>query len=247
MQGIPFKDPEHRIPKHLRYLIERHLSEGKTLKVVSREFEIHHGIVKDIDILWCEEGKKKEQVYNFMGEDWMSHVKAVCMDMNAQYDSAFREKCPKIAVISDKFHIIRLYNDKILTSMHRRKQKELKDAGDEDGYELYKGSRFIVLSDRRILEEKDRRARENNDGLNRLAIMGIRWKPGSRKMHAGNEKRLDELLAVNDELSKAYFLLAQLKHAFLETDPKGRRAGSGWPMRAVLRKSKALRRPSGSA
>ena len=253
--------------KHLRYLIERHLSEGETLKAVSREFGIHPGIVKDIDklrlqrmfkgkrpatyskyiaidefllhkghhyatvvidlengdILWCEEGKKKEQVYNFiafMGPDWMSHVKAVCMDMNAQYDSAFRERCPRIAVIFDKFHLIRLYNDKVLTSMRRRKQRELKDAGDEQGYELYKGSRFIVLSDRKTLQEKDRKARENNDELNRLAIMGIRWKAGSRKMHADSEKRLDDLLAANDELNKAYFLLAQLKHSFLETDPK---------------------------
>ena len=51
MQGIPFKDPEHRMTKHLRYLIERHLSEGETLKAVSREFGIHPGIVKDIDKL----------------------------------------------------------------------------------------------------------------------------------------------------------------------------------------------------
>ena len=267
MQAIPFKDPEHRITKHLRYLIERHLSEGDTLKAVSRKYEIHPAIVKDIDklrlqkmfkdkrpttyskyiaidefllhkghhyatvvidletgdILWCEEGKKKQQVYNFiafMGPDWMSHVLAVCMDMNAQYDSAFREKCPKIAVIFDKFHLIKLYNDRVLTSMRRRKQRELKDAGDEEGYELYKGSRFIVLSDRNTLQRKDKKARENNDELNRLSLMGIRWKPGSRKMHADGEKRLDELLAMNDELNKAYFLLAQLKHAFLETDPK---------------------------
>lgn len=267
MQGIPFKDPDHRITKHLRFLIEKRLGEGRTLKSVSREFSIHPSIVKSIDrkrlqrlfenkrpttyskyiaidefllhkghhyatvvidlesgdILWCEEGKKKEQVYNFiayMGKDWMNHVKAVCMDMNGQYHSAFNERCPWIAVIFDKFHLIKLYNDRVLTSMRRRKQAELKEKGDDDRYNLYKGSRYIILSDRKTLQMKDSNAHENNKQLSKMTLMGLKWPPGARKMHADHERRLDELLAMNDDLNKAYFLLAQLKYSFEETDPK---------------------------
>lgn len=154
MQEIPFQDAQHRKTKHLRYLVEKRLSEGgHTLKAVSRELGgVHPSIVKMVDkerlkrmfpakrpphkyseyiaidefllhrghryatvvldlqeehVIWCSEGKKKQQVSDFiggdLGEDWMHHVKAVSMDMNAQYDSAFRELCPWIAVIYDAF------------------------------------------------------------------------------------------------------------------------------------------------
>lgn len=267
MQNIPFKDPEHRMTKHLRYLVERRLSEGYTLKAVSRDLGVHPSIVKEVDksrllrmfptkrpdkyseyiaideflllrghryatvvldlseghVIWCSEGKKKQQVADFiqdMGEDWMRHVKAVSMDMNAQYDSAFRELCPWIAVIYDAFHLVKLYNDRVLTAMRRRKQNELAEEGDQKGYQLYKGSRYIVLSDRKTLQQKDEKARENNRMLDAMTLRGKKWPAGARKMNASNERRLDELLGVNDDLNKAYFLLDQLKAAFQETDPK---------------------------
>lgn len=267
MQGIPFKDPGHRMTKHLRYMVEKRLGQGHTLKSVALEFGLHPAVVKDIDrqrlrhrfenrrptsysrhiaidefllhkghryatvvldlesgdILWCEEGKRKEQVYNFieyMGKEWMGHVEAVAMDMNAQYDSAFAERCPWIAVVYDIFHLVKLYNDTVLTAMRRRKQRELDESGDRQGYRLYKGSRYIVISDRRKLREKDRRARENNRMLNEISMKGLKCPPGTRMMHADNERRLDELLAVNEDLSRAYFLLDQLKAAFKERDPK---------------------------
>jgi len=194
------------------------------------EFLLHRGhhyatVVLDIEtgnIIWCSEGKKKQQVYDFtndMGEDWMSRVKAVSMDMNAQYSSAFKELYPSIAVIYDKFHMVKLYNDRVLTSMRRRKQNELAEQGDEEGYQLYKGSRYIVLSDRRTLQEKDRKAKENNRLLDTMTLRGAKWPAGARKMCASNETKLDDLLAVNAELSKAYFLLDQFKAAFDEKDP----------------------------
>ncbi|MCF7933793.1 MAG: transposase [Spirochaetia bacterium] len=65
-------------------------------------------MVKDLDtghVLFCEEGKKKEQVYHFinqMGPDWMSHLVAVAMDMNDHYVSAFREKALHLEIIYDR-------------------------------------------------------------------------------------------------------------------------------------------------
>jgi len=278
MQRIPFKDSEHRMTKHLRYLVEKRLSEGYTLKAVSRDLGVHPSIVKEVDksrlkrmfptkrpdkyceyiaidefllhrghqyatvvldlseghVIWCSEGKKKQQVADFirdMGEDWMRHVKAVSMDMNAQYDSAFRELCPWIAVIYDSFHMVKLYNDRVLTAMRRRKQNELAEQGDQNGYQLYKGSRYIVLSDRKTLQQKDEKARENNRMLDEMTLRGKKWPAGARKMNASNERRLDELLGVNDDLNKAYFLLDQLKAAFQETDPKS----LFWGLRQWLR------------
>ena len=161
-QDLPFKDPRHRITKHLRYQAVKYLAMGLTLSEVSRLLNIHPAIVKEIDksrletlfpkgpprgysthiavdefllhrghqyatvvidvesgdVLFCEEGKKREQVLHFiqaMGKRWMSHVQAVSMDMNAQYDSAFREWAPHVKVVFDLFHIVKLYNDSVIT------------------------------------------------------------------------------------------------------------------------------------
>jgi len=75
------------------------------------------------DVLFCEEGKKKEQVYHLieqMGPDWMNYVQAVAMDMNTQYDSAFREKAPHVKIVYDLFILVIRYNDRVLTVRRRK-------------------------------------------------------------------------------------------------------------------------------
>ena len=97
------------------------------------EFLLHKGhryatVVIDLDrkrVIFLEEGKKKEQAEHFirrMDPAWMSHVKAVSMDMNAQYDSAFRESAPHVAIVYDRFHMVKLFNDSVLTAIRRRLQ-----------------------------------------------------------------------------------------------------------------------------
>ncbi len=195
------------------------------------EFLLHKGhryatVVIDLEtghVLFCEEGKKKEQVYHFinqMGRQWMNHVEAVAMDMNAQYDSAFREKAPHVKIVYDLFHLVKLYNDKVLTAMRRRKQNELNEAGDKQGYTMFKGSRYLLLSNRSTLQDKDTRAKENNRFLSENYLKkGLSLPPGTRIMHTRNEARLDALLSANSEFSAAYILLEQLKLAF-KTDNK---------------------------
>lgn len=190
------------------------------------EFLLHKGhryatVVMDLEtghVLFCEEGKKKEQVLHFitqMGKSWMSKVEAVAMDMNAQYDSAFKEWAPHVHIVYDLFHLVKLYNDTVLTAMRRRKQQELQEQGDTAGYTIYKGSRYLLLSNRATLQDKDARAKENNRSLSeQYAKKGLSLPPGARIMHTGHEARLDALLSANSELSAAYILLEQLKLAF---------------------------------
>jgi transposase len=181
------------------------------------------------DVLFCEEGKKKEQVYHFfeqMGCDWMSHVRAVAMDMNAQYDSAFREKAPHVKIVYDLFHVVKLYNDKVLTAMRRRKQRELKEAGDTAGYQLFKGSRFLLTSNRSTLQERDAQAQQNNQQLyEAYESKGLSLPPGARRIKADREKRLDDLLSVNTDFCAAYILLEQLKMAFKQSSRSSLESG----------------------
>ena len=135
------------------------------------EFKLHDGhryatVVTDLTtghVLFQEAGKSKEQAYHFfaeMGDGWMSHVKAVSMDMNAQYDSVFREKWPRIRIVYDHSHLVKLYNDTVITAIRRRKQKELLEGGSEEGYALLKNSRYLLLSkDGHLTGETRRRMR----------------------------------------------------------------------------------------
>jgi transposase len=194
------------------------------------EFLLYKGhryatIVIDLDtgeVLFCEEGKKKQQVFHFiqtMGHTWMRQVKAVSMDMNAQYDSAFKQWAPHVNIVYDLFHVVKLYNDKVITTMRRRKQRELLEAGDMEGYRLFKGSRFLLTASRSTLERKDKQASENNRHLaTNYHARGLSLPPGERIMRTGNEAHLDKLLAANQDFSAAYILLEQLKLAFKQED-----------------------------
>lgn len=69
------------------------------------EFKLHNGHryathIIDLEtghILWIQNGKKKQVVYDFIdpvGMDWMDGIEAVACDMNSDFEEAFEEKCP---------------------------------------------------------------------------------------------------------------------------------------------------------
>ena len=193
------------------------------------EFLLHSGHIyatavvdlEDGRILFMEKGKKKQQAYDFfraMGDEWMSHVVAVSMDMNAQYDSAFRECYPSIQIVYDRFHIIKLYNDRVITSIRRRLQNQMAEKGDEAGYSLLKNTRFMLLSNISTLERKDKENHENSIRLHRDFLdRGKPLPPGERIKTVDYRKRLDEVLSRNEPLQISYFLLEQLQLSFSVT------------------------------
>ena len=190
------------------------------------EFKLHDGhryatVVTDLGtgrVLFLEAGKSKEQAYHFfarMGDGWMRHVKAVSMDMNAQYDSAFREKWPGIRIVYDHFHLVKLYNDTVITAIRRRKQRELLEGGNEEGYALLKGSRYLLLSRMDTLKERDREAHESNIRLHELYLdRGLPLPPGERIRSPYRERRLRDILSANEDLSVCYYLLEQFNQAY---------------------------------
>ena len=198
----------------------------RTRNIGIDEFLLHKGhhyatVVVDIDrasVIFLEKGKKKEQAEHFiskMGKEWMSEVRAVSMDMNAQYDSAFRQHAPHVKIVYDKFHMVKMYNDLVLTAIRRRLQGECVEKEDKRGYELLKGSRFLVLTSPKRLHEKEMAARDNNRFLNEnYARKGLSNPPGARLRRIGTENKLHDLLAANSDLSVAYTLLDQFNYAY---------------------------------
>jgi len=151
------------------------------------EFQIAGGrrfctIVVDADdgaLLYLERGRGQLQARHFfewVGEDFMARVEAVSMDMNAGYAAAFTELYPQVAIVYDGFHIIQLYNDKVIDSLRRSTAKRLKKEadrlaadGDADGAaaieaerRLLFGERYDLLANERTLRAKDALGAELN-------------------------------------------------------------------------------------
>lgn len=135
------------------------------------EFKLHDGYkyathIIDLEtghILWIAEGKKKQVVYDFInhvGLDWMSKVIAVGCDMNSDFEEAFKEKCPNIKIVYDRFHIVKHLNETI-GDIRKDGQSRLKNEGDIEGYKSLKKSRYILTSSMKTLEQKDKEVEES--------------------------------------------------------------------------------------
>lgn len=112
------------------------------------------------EILFLERGKTIYQLLHFfdkMGRNWMSRVKAISMDMNANYSCAIKAKYPNIAIIYDGFHIIKNFNDRILTELRRLEQNRLREAEAKDHSRIrqlrYKKKR-VNIQEQRIIENE---------------------------------------------------------------------------------------------
>ena len=157
------------------------------------EFSLHKGhryatLFMDMEtgeVLYVVRGKKEDVVYQFIdyvGRHWMSHVKAVCCDMNAGFANAFLEKCPHLEIVYDRFHIIKNFNEMVLTEVRKDVERELKEKGDKDGAKALKRSKYILLAKRTTLEELDRKAEERRAG-NTAQGKDTLWSNEEEKSH----------------------------------------------------------------
>lgn len=135
------------------------------------EFKLHDGhryATHIIDmltghILWISHGKKKQVVYDFIehvGLEWMDNVEAVACDMNSDFQEAFEEKCPHIQPVFDYFHIVKNFNDKVVSEIRKDEQRRLYDEGNFEGARQLKRSKYILTSSRKTLRKKDQEARD---------------------------------------------------------------------------------------
>ncbi len=136
-----------------RYL-QKHYSKP-SLKGVRRigidEISVGHGhryltIVLDWDsgaILFAGEGKKAESLDLFWRRvrAGRTRIRAVAMDMSAAYQLAVHENLPEAAIVFDRFHVIKLYNEK-LTALRRQLHRE---ATSQQERKVLKGTRWLLL------------------------------------------------------------------------------------------------------
>lgn len=135
------------------------------------EFKLHDGHryathiidLKTGHILWISHGKKKQVVYDFIehvGLEWMDHVEAIACDMNSDFQEAFEAKCPHIQPVFDYFHIVKNFNDKVVSEIRKDEQRRLASEGNVAAAKALKRTRYILTSSRATLERKDQEARD---------------------------------------------------------------------------------------
>ena len=186
------------------------------------EFKLHNGHkyathiidMKTGHILWVSEGKKKQVVYDFIehvGLEWMSHVEAVALDMNSDFQEAFMEKCPHLRVVFDYFHIVKNFNDKVVSEIRKDEQKRLEDAGDHEAAKCLKRSRHILTSSRATLERKDREASEGKTLRKESSIFSV---TEIKRRNIGYMKRYESILEKNRLLFVTDLIKEMLQEAF---------------------------------
>ena len=188
------------------------------------EFKLHDGYqyathIIDYEtghILWIAKGKKKQVVYDFInhvGPKWMSKVEAVACDMNSDFEEAFEEKCPHIKIVYDYFHIVKNFNEKVVSEVRKDEQKRLEDEGNKEAARKLKRARFILTSNEETLKRKDEEAPEEKTIKKGSELFNL----NETKRKGGNQKRYEELVNQNE----LFILIALIKELLIEAFSTG--------------------------
>jgi transposase len=103
-------------------------------------------VVLDLDsgaILFVGEGKKADSLRPFWRRlrSAKAKVEAVAMDLSKAYQKAVRENLPKATIVFDRFHVVKLLNEK-LTQLRRQLYRQ---ATTDLQKEVLKGTRWLLL------------------------------------------------------------------------------------------------------
>lgn len=206
---------------------EKLIKPEKTTKYLGiDEFKLHNGykyathIIDMVTghILWISHGKKKQVVYDFIdhvGLDWMDSVEAVACDMNSDFQEAFESRCPHIQPVFDYFHIIKNFNDKVISAVRKDEQRRLSEEGDIEGAKALKKTKYILTSSRATLQRKDQEARAH-----KVISKGntLFCKEEVIRNKEGYEARYEELLKENELLFTVDIVKEKLGKAYAATD-----------------------------
>ena len=111
-------------------------------------------LVIDLDtgrIVWVAHGRGSACLRGFRRRLRLAKakIKAVAMDMSAAYWKAVRDNLPRAAVVFDKFHVVKLVNER-LDEVRRQLVREAEQSLKAD----IKGTRFLLLSRRSNLTKE---------------------------------------------------------------------------------------------
>jgi len=212
----------------LQRLKDKYTADGNLIKPERQskylgidEFKLHDGhryatVIIDMEtghILWLRPGKKKACVYDFIdhvGLDWMDHVEAVACDVNLDFEEAIEEKCPHISIVFDHFHIVKNFNEKVVSEIRKEEQQRLWKEGKEKTAISLKPSKYILTSSRETLAKKDIEGKDGKVLRKGSSLFGT--EDISRGF--GYLERYDELIKQNELLFTCDLIKEKLAEAY---------------------------------
>ena len=142
--------------------------------------------LKDGRILWAAPGRGKAALQGFWRRLRLAKakIKAVAMDMSGAYWSAVLEHLPDAALVFDKFHVIKLMNER-LDELRRQMVREA-----EGPLKLkIKGTRFLLLRNpKNLTDEQIPKLQEALD-LNEPLFLGWYLKEELRELWSQNSRK----------------------------------------------------------
>jgi len=148
---------------HKRHLLDKFYGEdiGKPRFLAVDEISLkkrHRYLTVVVDwesgrVLWVGEGRRYETLKEFfasLNDEQRQSIEAIAMDMWDPYIKAVRECCPGARIVFDQFHVVQAFSkviDKVRNDEYRK--------ADEEGKELMKGSKYLLLKNRDNLREEE--------------------------------------------------------------------------------------------
>jgi transposase len=137
-----FKSPRL---KHLRTIAIDEISIGKGHRYLTVVLDLKSGAV-----VYVGDGKGADALTVFWKrlKRCRADIKAVAIDMSQAYISAVLENLPKAAIVFDRFHVMKLYNDN-LSDLRRQLQRECSNLLQ---LKVLKGTRWLLLKNSENLD-----------------------------------------------------------------------------------------------
>ena len=188
------------------------------------EFKLHDGYryathIIDMDtghVLWIGHGKRKQIVYDFIdhvGLEWMDGVEAVACDMNSDFQEAFEERCEWIQPVFDHFHLVKNFNEKVVSAIRKDEQQRLTDEKNYEAARSLKRTKYILTSNRTTLQKKDAEAKAGKI----LSKGSSLFNTDAVVRHGGYEEKYDALIQENELLFTLDLLKEKLAEAYRQT------------------------------
>jgi transposase len=183
--------------KHLRRIAIDEIAVAKGHRYMTVVMDLESGAV-----VFVGDGKGGDALKPFWKRLRPSRavIEAVAMDMSAAYRAAVSAHLPKATIVFDRFHVIKLYNDK-LTQLRRDLYREATEGMHKD---VLKGTRWLLLKNPENLDaEKDEKSRlEEALALNKSLATAYYMKDDLRRFWEQPGKRFATAF-LNDWIRRA--------------------------------------------
>ena len=141
----------------------------------------------------------------------MNNVIAVACDMNSDFSEAFQEKCPHLKIVYDHFHIVKNFNEKVITPVRLDIVKNLHSQGKFEEARKFKGQKYLLCMSKNTREKREKEAHDGKVIKKKSEI----FKTPEVKRTKECERDYNVLLLTRNELLLTLDLIKDhLKYAF---------------------------------